>query len=122
MGTKQTQTEKSTVRNSEIWRSEEGAKGYLLALQLSYDHLLPHLKQCFAYCSVFPKGYRIGKLMLIQLWIAQRFILSKGGMQVEDIGNRYLELIVCVSITARMICCSPRQTHSSASTATRFIK
>ncbi|GAV67026.1 NB-ARC domain-containing protein [Cephalotus follicularis] len=70
------------------WRS-------LPNLKLSYDHLPPHLKPCFAYCSLFPKGSVIDKQTLINLWIAQGFILpSTGDKQLEDVGHEYfMELV-----------------------------
>jgi hypothetical protein len=59
-------------------------------LKLSYDHLPPHLKQCFAFCSLFPKDSIIGVKMLIQLWIAQGFIHSSDiTICLEDVGHEY---------------------------------
>ncbi|CAI9269507.1 unnamed protein product [Lactuca saligna] len=46
--------------NSEIWDIEEGSD-ILPALRLSYYHLPPHLKQLFAYCSLFPKDTEFNK-------------------------------------------------------------
>ncbi|GAV67029.1 NB-ARC domain-containing protein [Cephalotus follicularis] len=69
--------------------------GILPILKLSYDHLPPHLKPCFAYCSLFPKGYVIDKQTLINLWIAQGFILSSTGhQQLEDVGHEYFRDLV----------------------------
>ncbi|XVF83090.1 hypothetical protein PTKIN_Ptkin16aG0104700 [Pterospermum kingtungense] len=59
-------------------------------LRLSYDHLPSHLKQCFAYCSLFPKDYEINKHALINLWMAQGFLQSSvRGQSLEDVGHDY---------------------------------
>ncbi|XP_030927568.1 putative disease resistance protein RGA4 [Quercus lobata] len=64
-------------------------------LKLSYDHLPPHLKQCFAYCRLFPKDDRIDVYTLINLWVAQGFIVLVGPKQrFEDVGKKYfMELL-----------------------------
>nr|DAD45258.1 TPA_asm: hypothetical protein HUJ06_003488 [Nelumbo nucifera] len=65
--------------------------GILLALRLSYQHLPAHLKRCFAYCSIFPKDYRFRKERLVWLWMAEGFIHSARGKQLEDIGGKYFD-------------------------------
>ncbi|GLT37350.1 hypothetical protein SLA2020_116710 [Shorea laevis] len=59
-------------------------------LQLSFDRL-PNttLKQCFAFCSIFPKDWKIEKEMLIQLWMAEGFFQPSEGSSMEYIGGKY---------------------------------
>ncbi|XP_075643226.1 putative disease resistance protein RGA1 [Castanea sativa] len=66
-----------------------------LTLKLSYDHLPSHLKQCFAYCRLFPKDYLINIVTLINLWAAQGFIVLESPRQrFVDIGRKYfMELL-----------------------------
>ncbi|CAI0428390.1 unnamed protein product [Linum tenue] len=47
------------------------------ALQLSFNHLPSHMKHCFTYCKLFPKGFRFDIRMLVQLWVAQGYVESE---------------------------------------------
>eukprot|EP00268_Persea_americana_P067828 TRINITY_DN9380_c1_g1_i1.p1 TRINITY_DN9380_c1_g1~~TRINITY_DN9380_c1_g1_i1.p1 ORF type:complete len:417 (-),score=75.78 TRINITY_DN9380_c1_g1_i1:82-1293(-) len=76
MSSKETASEWESVRDSELWNSQDNGGGILPILQLSYDHLTPSLKQCFAYCAVIPKGRSFAKHELFQQWIALGFIHS----------------------------------------------
>ncbi|XP_077226283.1 putative disease resistance protein RGA1 [Tasmannia lanceolata] len=75
-----------SVRDSQIWKLEENE--ILPALILSYINLPSHLRQCFSFCSVFPKGFTIRKEELILLWMANGFVTPNETMELEDIGNK----------------------------------
>ena len=44
------------------------------AIYLSYEDLSPQLKQCFLYCSLFPKGTTIWQSEVVPMWISEGFI------------------------------------------------
>eukprot|EP00258_Populus_trichocarpa_P016318 XP_006374742.2 putative disease resistance protein RGA1 [Populus trichocarpa] len=76
-----------SILNSRIWDSPDGDKA-LRVLRLSFDHLSsPTLKKCFAYCSIFPKDFEIGREELLQLWMAEGFLRPSNG-RMEDEGNK----------------------------------
>ncbi|XP_055961749.1 putative disease resistance protein RGA4 [Mercurialis annua] len=78
------------IENSEIWKLSQESSDILPALKMSYDQLPINLRQCFAYCSIFPKGCIICKDQLIQLWMAQGYITSSSGNHnLEEIGDQY---------------------------------
>ncbi|XP_027911079.1 putative disease resistance RPP13-like protein 1 [Vigna unguiculata] len=64
------------IMRSDIWDLSENESGILPALKLSYIHLPSHLKKCFAFCALLPKGYQFDKDILIQWWMAQNFLES----------------------------------------------
>jgi hypothetical protein len=64
------------MRDNEIWNLEQKEGGILPTLQLSYNQLPFQLKQCFAYCSLFPKDYDFINLHLIQHWMAHGILQS----------------------------------------------
>ncbi|WMV43269.1 hypothetical protein MTR67_036654 [Solanum verrucosum] len=76
------------VRDSEIWNLPQDERSIMPALRLSYHHLPLDLRQCFVYCVVFPKDTEMEKEKLISLWMAHGVLLSKGSMELEDVGDQ----------------------------------
>ncbi|XP_072979600.1 disease resistance protein RGA2-like [Typha angustifolia] len=99
MGSKQEKREWIEIRDSEIWEIKEEDRVHILpALRLSYLHFPVHLKQCFVYCSLFPKDYVFVMQELIELWITEGFISSTGDagsqMHPKDIGSMYFRILL----------------------------
>ncbi|CAL4977293.1 unnamed protein product [Urochloa decumbens] len=84
------------IRDSDLW-DEENIEGRVFAsLNLSYIYLKDHVKQCFTFCSIFPKGYKINKDYLVQQWTAHGFIKLKKEELAEDIGYEYFDSLIKV--------------------------
>ncbi|XP_039127999.1 disease resistance protein RGA2-like [Dioscorea cayenensis subsp. rotundata] len=80
------------VKDNEVWRLPEHENQILPSLRLSYNHLPSRLKLCFAYCSIFPKNYLVRKETLVQLWMAEGFLIHDyNSFETEDIGNGYVD-------------------------------
>ncbi|KAL5803848.1 hypothetical protein ACOSQ3_030648 [Xanthoceras sorbifolium] len=69
------------------------------ALKLSYYHLPPHLKRCYAYCAIFPKDYEFEEHELVLLWMAEGLVQqSNVNKQLEDLGGEYFRDLLSRSI------------------------
>ncbi|XP_038978329.1 putative disease resistance protein RGA3 [Phoenix dactylifera] len=90
--------------DEEEWRSvlsdlpdpepDDDAYRMLPTLKVSYDHLPLHLKQCFAFCSVFPNGYEFDRDELVKLWIAVGLVKPRGMRPLENIGGKYFDYLL----------------------------
>ncbi|PHU03900.1 hypothetical protein BC332_29151 [Capsicum chinense] len=78
------------ILRSEIW--EQNLNGILPALMLSYNDLPTHLKQCFAYCAIYPKDYQFCIEQVIHLWIANGLVqqLHSGNQYFNELRSRSL--------------------------------
>ncbi|KAL7090246.1 hypothetical protein ACP275_12G028500 [Erythranthe tilingii] len=75
---KSDESEWLAIEGSEIWHLSDDENGILPALRLSYDNLLPQMRQCFAYCCIFPKDYVMQENELVELWMANGYLPSDG--------------------------------------------
>ncbi|CAN0917082.1 Putative disease resistance RPP13-like protein 1 [Linum grandiflorum] len=81
------------VLNSNLW--DLPSNNILPALKLSYYYLPSHLKQCFAYCALFPADYEFKKDELILLWMAEGFLIQyEGNTNIEEIGEEYFHDLI----------------------------
>lgn len=84
------------ILNSEIWHLPEDKSNILPALMLSYNRLPSCLKQCFAYCAIFPKDYEFEEDELVLLWMAEGLLEQQlqGRKQNEDLGHHYFRALL----------------------------
>ncbi|XP_022748117.1 putative disease resistance RPP13-like protein 1 [Durio zibethinus] len=87
------------ILESEIWKLSDLRCGIIPALQLSYHRLPPHLKRCFAYCSILPKDYEFQEREIILLWRAEGFLQeARDKHSIEDLGHKYFRDLVSRSL------------------------
>ncbi|GAB2298430.1 hypothetical protein Dimus_032496 [Dionaea muscipula] len=93
-----------SLMENELPKIPEGRDKIMAILKISYHHLPSPLKNCFAYCSLFPKDYEMDKETLISLWMAEGFIIpSYEGQSLEDAGEMYFLNLLrrCMDALAR---------------------
>ncbi|KAI5581048.1 hypothetical protein BDE02_08G194900 [Populus trichocarpa] len=91
---KETKQAWENVLHSDLWELEEAERGIFPHLLLSYHDLPSPIKRCFAFCAIFPRDHKIERDTLIQLWMAQGFLVPKGSVEMEQIGAEYFDNLV----------------------------
>ncbi|XP_044507246.1 putative disease resistance protein RGA1 [Mangifera indica] len=80
------------VRDNEIWKLDQKDNSILLALRISYNNLSPPLKQCFVYCSIFPKDFTFYDVNLVKFWMANGLLQAHNENEdLENIGVQYIK-------------------------------
>ncbi|RCV39767.1 hypothetical protein SETIT_8G249100v2 [Setaria italica] len=88
------------VLNHHAWSVTGLPKELDSRIYLSYEDLSPQQKQCFLYCSLFPKGTSISWLKVIPMWISEGFIQphadksSSHDDQLEEIATEYYKELI----------------------------
>ncbi|VFQ60254.1 unnamed protein product [Cuscuta campestris] len=79
-----------SIKNKSLGKMSENGD-IMSILKLSYYHLESPLKNCFAYCALFPKDSVFNKDMLKGLWMAEGFIIAQPdeSQSLEELGEEY---------------------------------
>ncbi|XP_016647522.1 PREDICTED: putative disease resistance protein RGA3 [Prunus mume] len=97
MRNKRTKREWKEVLNSKIWDLEKVEQEVFQPLLLSYYDLSPTIKCCLLYCATFPKDYTFERDRLIELWMAQDYVISKWNKQKGTTGDVVFDNLVARS-------------------------
>ncbi|GMN69086.1 hypothetical protein TIFTF001_038136 [Ficus carica] len=90
------------ILHADIWEMQNNDDVEILpSLWLSYHYLPPHLKRCFAYCSLFPHDYEFSKKELILLWRAENLLAIQKGQRPKETGEDYFNDLVARSLFRR---------------------
>ncbi|KAL4338866.1 hypothetical protein AHAS_Ahas12G0253000 [Arachis hypogaea] len=85
------------ILKSEVWKFSNDKIKVVPALRISYYYLPSCLKECFVYCSLYPKDYEFDKDKLMLLWMAQNFLQPTGRNTLEEVGDEYFDELVARS-------------------------
>ncbi|XP_028765322.1 putative disease resistance protein RGA3 [Neltuma alba] len=95
---KSRESEWEDLLKGNFWKLRDDNNSIMPILKLSYDSLAIELKQCFAYCSIYPKDWEYDKAELIDMWMAQGFLENKDEEQcLEDVGEEYVHVLLMKS-------------------------
>ena len=95
---KSKESEWNNVLQGDFWRLCQDENSITPVLKLSYQNLSPQHRQCFAYCSIYPKDWEIEKDEWIQLCMAQGYLeCSPEITLIEDVGNQFVKIFLTKS-------------------------
>ena len=91
------------ILNSKTWHSQTDHE-ILPSFRLSYQHLSPPVKRCFAYCSIFAKDHEFDKKKLIPLWMAEGLLhAGQRDERMEEVGESCFNELVAKSFFQKSI-------------------
>nr|CAB3502789.1 unnamed protein product [Digitaria exilis] len=97
----QTEREWETVLNHRAWSVSGLPDEMDSRIYLSYEDLSPQMKQCFLYCSLFPKGTSIWRGDIVPMWVSEGFIQPRHGVssstyddRLEEVATEYYEELI----------------------------
>jgi len=99
LGTKFSEPDWVEILETDCWHLPVCDSNINSILRLSYLNLPSNLKRCFAYCSIFPKGYEFEKDEVIKLWMEEGLLNRKyeGKIQnEEELGNEFFDHLVTI--------------------------
>ncbi|KAJ3705607.1 hypothetical protein LUZ61_009312 [Rhynchospora tenuis] len=91
------------ILRSDWWNEECALEGILPSLEIGFMDLDPDLKECFKFCSIFPKYYVFDRNTLVQMWMAHDFVkpnkeesfqLDIKEIRLEDVGKKRFDKLV----------------------------
>ncbi|PKH47924.1 hypothetical protein CRG98_050398, partial [Punica granatum] len=67
-------------------------------IKLSYDHLPPHLKRCFHFCSLFPKDFQFNNIVISRYWKSVGLInMINDNQNSEEVAEEYMKELLARS-------------------------
>lgn len=97
------------VLESDQWELPTREDIVLPALKLSYDRMPVHLKRCFVFLSLLPKGYLFWKEYMISLWTCLGLLKQYSSRHHENIGGLYFDDLVQRTMIQRAESCEKVQ-------------
>ncbi|KAI5342539.1 hypothetical protein L3X38_010414 [Prunus dulcis] len=92
----------NNILSSNIWELPLEKCNTIPALRLSYHYLPTHLKRCFTYCSIFPKGYEFRKKEVVLLWVAESLIPQlESEKRMKELTKKYFDDLLSRSLFQR---------------------
>ncbi|KAL8479288.1 hypothetical protein ACS0TY_026229 [Phlomoides rotata] len=62
--------------------------------------LPPQLRQCLAFCAIFPKDYALDRVKIINMWAAHGLLKQSPEKNLHEIGDSYFHQLLCRSFFA----------------------
>ncbi|XP_021768539.1 putative disease resistance protein RGA1 [Chenopodium quinoa] len=85
-----------SIKETSLAKIPESQSDIMSILRLSYHHLWSPLKNCFAYCSLFPKDTELDKELLKELWMAEGFIIpeTNENQSLDEAAEDYFQTLL----------------------------